>query len=144
MLALLCCVAGALTIARADGNREPAQVRERTGLFDQSDADTLGLPALTGQHTLIYKATRDGYKFCHHSNLAVFRDRLYAMWSNGEVHEDSKGQRILGCSTADGVTWTEPEVIAADPDGPEGPMPTAKARFVLKRAFLYGFDVEEK
>jgi hypothetical protein len=33
-------------------------------------------------------------------------------------HEDSNGQRILGCSTADGVNWSEPMVITADPDGP--------------------------
>ena len=106
-----------------------AQVRAKTGLFDQSQTSTLGLPTLKGEHKVIYKATKDGYKFCHHSNLVVFKDRLYAMWSNGKVGEDVNGQRILGCSTADGVNWTKPMVITADPDGPEGPRAAVAAGF---------------
>ncbi len=106
-----------------------AQVRARPGLFDQSARNTLGLPALKGEHVVIYMATKDGYKFCHHSNLVVFNNRLHAMWSNGKVHEDANGQRILGCSTTDGVNWTDPEVLAADPDGPTGPRAAVAAGF---------------
>lgn len=117
----------------------PAPIRARPGLFDQSDTSTLGLPPLKGEHAVLYKATRDRYKFCHHSNLVVFQDRLYAMWSNGEVDEDSNGQRILGCSTADGVSWTDPVVITADPDGSQGPRAAVAAGFHVHADTLTAF-----
>ena len=117
----------------------PAQVRAKTGLFDQSKANTLGLSTLKGEHAVIYKATKDGYKFCHHSNLVVFKNRLYAMWSNGMVGEDSNGQRILGCSTTDGVHWTKPSVITKDPDGPEGPRAAVAAGFHVHADTLTAF-----
>ncbi len=107
----------------------PAPIRAAPGLFEQSATDTLGLPTLEGEHAVLYRATQDDYKFCHHANLVVYRDRLHAMWSNGEVQEDSNGQRILGSSTVDGVTWTEPVVIAADPDGPTGSRAAVAAGF---------------
>ena len=107
----------------------PLPIRVKPGLFDQSKRPALGLPPLPGEHKLLYRATQDGYKFCHHSNLAVFKDRLYAMWSNGKVMEDANGQRILGCSTADGVNWTEPAVMARDPDGTDGPRAAVAAGF---------------
>jgi hypothetical protein len=117
----------------------PAPIRARPGLFDQSNANTLGLPTLRGEQTVIYTAPQDGYKFCHHSNLVVFKDRLYAMWSNGKVHEDSNGQRILGCSTADGVNWSEPVVITADPDGFDGPRAAVAAGFHVHADTLTAF-----
>ncbi len=101
----------------------------KPSLFDQSREKDLGLPTLNGEHTLIYRATKDGYQFCHHPNLVVFNDRLHAMWSNGKVDEDANGQRIVGCSTVDGVRWTNPVVIAADPDGPDGPRAAVAAGF---------------
>jgi len=119
--------------------RKPAQIRAKPGLFDQSQTDTLGLSTLEGEHTVIYKATRNGYKFCHHANLVVFQDRLHAMWSNGEVQEDSNGQRILACSTSDGVNWTEPVVIIADPDGPQGPRAAVAAGFHVHLDTLTAF-----
>ncbi len=107
----------------------PAPIQAKPGLFDQSTTNTLGLTTLKGEHAILYTATKDGYKFCHHSNLVVFKDRLYAMWSNGKVHEDFNGQRILSCSTTDGMNWSEPVVIVSDPDGPEGPRAAVAAGF---------------
>jgi len=78
------------------------------GLFDSSNLQTLGLPRIQGEHTQLYYAPEDGYKFCHHPNLVVFKDRLYCMWSNGKVSEDAPGQRILFCHTDDGVKWKSP------------------------------------
>ena len=117
----------------------PAPIRARPGLFDQSKTDSLGLSTLKGEHAVIYKATKDGYKFCHHSNLVVFNDRLHAMWSNGKEHEDTNGQHILGCSTADGVNWTEPVVITADPDGQKGPRAAVAAGFHVHAGTLTAF-----
>ena len=49
------------------------------GLFDQDQFATLGLPVITGENVTLYRATAEGYKFCHHANIGVFKDRLYAM-----------------------------------------------------------------
>ena len=63
---------------------------------------------------------KDGYKFCHHANLGVFDGKIYAMWSNGLVHEDRDGQRVLYCRSSNGVDWSKPMVLAEDPDGMGG------------------------
>jgi glycerophosphoryl diester phosphodiesterase len=91
--------------------------RVAPNLFDSSNVKTLGLKTVEGRHTLLYRATDDGYKFCHHPNLVIFRDRLYCMWSNGLADEDSPGQRILYSSSLDGHTWTEPVVLGDDKRG---------------------------
>jgi hypothetical protein len=116
----------------------PPPIRVKLGLFDQSQRPSLGLRTLKGEHSILFQATKDGYKFCHHSNLVVFKNRLHAMWSNGKVHEDSNGQRILGCSTADGVNWTKPKIIAADPDGP-GPRAAVAAGFHVHGGTMAAF-----
>jgi hypothetical protein len=90
-------------------------------LFDQQGGLSMGLPPIRATHTVLYCATTDSYKFCHHANLAVFRDRLYAMWSNGVQHEDATGQRILYCSTGDGLAWSKPAVLVEAPTAPSGP-----------------------
>lgn len=83
----------------------------------QFEKESLGLSTIPGEHVLLYLATEDGNKFCHHPNLAVFGDELYCMWSNGILDEDAPGQRILYCRTADGSTWTEPSLLAEHTDG---------------------------
>lgn len=80
-------------------------------LFDNGDLKTLGLKTISGRHTMLYRAPDDGYRFCHHPNLVVFRGRMYCMWSNGKVNEDDAGQRILYCHTADGKSWSPPKQL---------------------------------
>ncbi len=81
---------------------EPA-FRIAEGLFDATQPKTLGLKTIRGETTLLYKATKDTYRFCHHPNLIVFGDRLYCMWSNGKIGEDEPGQRILYAGSDDGT-----------------------------------------
>ena len=50
---------------------------------------TLGLPTVKGEHTILFRATEGSYKYCHQQNIGLFNGRLYAMWSNGIVDEDS-------------------------------------------------------
>ena len=88
-----------------------APFRAAPGLFDATNLRTLGLQTVHGMHTLLYQASDSGYKFCHHPNLVVFQNQLYCMWSNGLEHEDAPGQRILYSRSADGVTWTKPELL---------------------------------
>ncbi len=90
------------------------------GLFDQDQPATLGLGVAVGENVTLYRASAAGYKFCHHANIGVFKNRLYAMWSNGIEHEDHNGQRILYATSEDGIDWSEPGTLAPDPDGLEG------------------------
>lgn len=122
------CVAGLLLygnsvgLGRANGeDAASSPLRTVDRLFDQRNLITLGLPVIPAEHQVLYRATEDGFKFCHHPNLGVWNGRLYLMWSNGLTHEDHNGQRILYSSTVDGEHWSKPAVLAADHDGP-GPL----------------------
>ena len=64
---------------------------------------------------------KDGYKFCHHANLGVFDGKIYAMWSSGLVQEDHSGQSVSYCRSSNGIDWSQPVVLAEDPDGNVGP-----------------------
>jgi len=106
---------GALLVATFHGQAaDPTgpPLKAAKALFDLHQPKTLGLTQITGQHTILYRASKPGYKFCHHPQLVVFQGRCYAMWSNGVLAEDTPGQRILMCSSSDGRKWTEPEVLA--------------------------------
>ena len=97
-------------------------VRVTGGLFDQSQPLTLGLRTIKADHIIIYRATSDSYKYSHHANLGVFQGRLFAAWSSGVAHEDKNQQRVLYCQSEDGVHWSQPRVLAEDPDGQQGPL----------------------
>ena len=92
-------------------------------LFNHSDISTLGLPLLPSEQAVIYEAREDNNRFSHTSNLAVFQNRLYLMWSSGIIHEDAAGQVILFSVSDDGKTWSTPAVllspsdVAPDPNG---------------------------
>ena len=102
----------------------PIKIVDR--LFDQNSPATLGLSMIRAEHQVLYRATEDGYKFCHQQNLGVWKGRLYLMWSNGLTHEDHNGQRILYRWTADGENWSKTQVLADDHDGP-GPLACVSA-----------------
>ncbi|MEO2045299.1 MAG: exo-alpha-sialidase [Pirellulales bacterium] len=93
-----------------DDTPSKAPFRIASRIFQPGD-DNLGLEKAPGQDVILYRATDDGYKFCHHPNLVVFRDKLFCMWSNGIVGEDLPGQRILISTSSDGLTWTEPTML---------------------------------
>jgi len=78
------------------------------GLFDRDDPNTLGLEPVRGEHRILYRASVDGYRFCHHPNLVEFEGELLAMWSNGREGEDQPGQRVLISRSRDGESWSDP------------------------------------
>ncbi|MFT5466712.1 MAG: hypothetical protein ACI8UO_001812 [Verrucomicrobiales bacterium] len=83
------------------------------GLFDPSNAQTLGLSTVLGEHAEIHLATEEsGFRFSHHPSLVIFKDRLYCSWSSGRAHEDRPDQRVLISSSADGKTWAQSETLA--------------------------------
>ena len=98
------------SMARGD---DPAFVVQPE-LFQMEKAD-LGLKPLTGEHYSLYKAAAAKHKFCHHPNLVVFGDRLYAMWSNGVKDEDAGQQRVVYRSSKNGSDWTPVRVLSQTP-----------------------------
>lgn len=92
--------------------------RASEGLFDVSNAKTLGLTTIPGEHVEIHHATEEsGFRFAHHPGLIVFKERLYCSWSNGRAHEDRPDQRVLYASSADGKSWSAARVLVAPPEG---------------------------
>jgi hypothetical protein len=104
------------------------EVRIPDGLLHQEVEGSLGLESIPATHKVLYDASKESYRFCHHPNLVLYKGVLYAMWSNGIAGEDENGQRVLWTSSKDGETWSKPEVLVADPDG-DGPLNAVAAGF---------------
>ena len=91
-------------------------------------ADAPHMP-LAGQRICLYDASHDQHHFCHHPALGSFRNRLYAMWSNGLEGEDEIGQRVLYAVSDDGLRWSEPMVLCEAFPGKQGPVTLTAAGF---------------
>jgi hypothetical protein len=62
------------------------------------------------ESTLIYQPKTE-WTYSHHASLAFFKDRYYAIWSNGRRDEDAPGQRVLVATSADFRHWTTPRPL---------------------------------
>jgi predicted neuraminidase len=96
----------------ASADEAPISVKPR--LFDLSNAKTLGLKVVPGQHVSLYRAEKGDHQFCHHPSLVRFKGRFHCIWSNGVVGEDELGQRILTSSSGNGLKWSAPQPLAID------------------------------
>lgn len=52
------------------------------------------------------------WSYSHHASIVYFKGSFYAIWSNGRVHEDDPGQRVLLSTSPDFYRWTKPEPLA--------------------------------
>ncbi len=59
--------------------------------------------------SIVYDSSVSGWSYSHHASLAYFKNKYYAMWSNGKVNEDDIGQRVLMSTSEDCVSWSAPE-----------------------------------
>ncbi len=48
------------------------------------------------------------WAYTHHGYITAFKGKLYAMWSNGRVHEDDLGQRVMYSYSSDFESWSTP------------------------------------
>ena len=126
--ALVVIVTGEVIGVAANIELESAPLRIVDRLFDDENPTTLGLEAIPGDHTVVYRATEGNFTFSHQQNIGAFDGKLYLMWSNGITHEDHNGQRVLYAFSEDGVHWSEPALLAPDHDGP-GPLTNVAAGF---------------
>lgn len=59
----------------------------------------------------IYTGTRESGSYNHHAQLAKFKGGYFFGFSNGQVDEDTGGQRILICSSEDVRHWADPVCV---------------------------------
>lgn len=52
----------------------------------------------------VYAPQKD-WAYSHHPSITYFKDRFYAVWSNGMENEDDLGQRVLIAESFDGQIW---------------------------------------
>ena len=84
------------------------------------------------------------WAFAHQNGITYFKGKYYAGWSSGLVHEDAPGQRGMAAYSADGKTWSEPQVIAVPEQGTFGQKSLLFAQFVTTDEMLYAFFIEHE
>jgi len=73
-------------------------------------------PRATVESVYVYRPERE-WTYSHHQSIAFYRDRFYAIWSNGRVNEDDVGQRVLVSSADDFAKWEEPRPLVDSMQG---------------------------
>jgi hypothetical protein len=70
-------------------------------------------------HILVERAQLGGYHYLHESAVAFHRDVLYVCWANHPTNEVNFTDEVIRGrhSTDGGFTWSEPEILAAAPQG---------------------------
>lgn len=96
-------------------------------------AAPMDLPVVPGRTTTVFAGEKGKSQFNLHSYLIHFDGRFFAAWSSAAGREEDPDQRILFATSGDGHTWSAPRVLAADPDGPHGPL-----RWIARGLFLHG------
>ncbi|NLA52480.1 MAG: exo-alpha-sialidase, partial [Alcaligenaceae bacterium] len=67
-------------------------------------------PKLQTEKVYIYQPERD-WSYSHHASITFFKEKFYAIWSNGRINEDDLGQRVLISSSENFYDWTEPKPL---------------------------------
>jgi len=63
---------------------------------------------LAVKQSVVYDSSVHGWSYSHHASLVYYKNRYYAMWSNGKINEDDIGQRVLMASSEDAEHWSDP------------------------------------
>lgn len=86
-----------------------------------------------GRHSLVFRGEKGKSGFNLHSYIAHFDGRYWAAWSSAAVNEEDPDQHIRYATSRDGHVWSEPAVLAPDPDGAAGPQ-----RWITRGLFVEG------
>lgn len=109
--------ASGVTSAKAEG-KDPALLgdpKEQWYLPQQ-------FPVAKAKHSTVFKGVKGESGFNLHSYLAYFDNRFWAIWSSSKEDEEDPDQHLRYATSQDGHTWTASQVLAADPDGDNGPL----------------------
>lgn len=105
--------------------------RESAARITNLNAEMMG--KLESTRTIIQPYS-DDWAFAHHASLAVFKGKIYAMWSSGRIHEDDCGQRVMWSYT-DGFTDWKKAMVFSD---------TEQGEFSEAVKFAQGFCATEE
>jgi len=109
--------------------RTASHLLSRTGMLDDVNA----LPEAPARHSTVFRGVEKVSGFNLHSYIAHHDGRFWAMWSSSMVGEEDPDQQVLYATSRDGHRWSKAEVLAADPDGPQGP-----ARWIARGIYVTG------
>jgi hypothetical protein len=88
------------------------------GLFNQDQADTLGLTPAPGTETLtVFRPGEDDNTFNHGAVITEFKGRLFIQWQTSLRDEDSSDTRVVFSTSVDGRSWSKPRRLANSPPG---------------------------
>jgi hypothetical protein len=96
--------------------RDPALLLADPALL----ASPKSLEIAPSRTSAVYRGEAGAWQFNLHSYIARFDGRFWAVWSSGQVDEDSSSQIVRYATSTDGLTWSAPGIVADDPDGPAG------------------------
>lgn len=57
------------------------------------------------------------WAYCHHAGGIWFKGKYYVSWSNGRIHEDDLGQRVMYATSSDFYHWSEPKPLVDSMQG---------------------------
>lgn len=81
---------------------------------DPTKIDHARLPPIKGAHAVV--SPQDAtWKFALHNYLVHHEGRYWCMWSQGPPVEDEPSQHIRYATSADGLTWSAPRILAGPP-----------------------------
>jgi hypothetical protein len=84
---------------------------------DPAEIDWKALPRIPTAAAVVFRGVENVAAFNLHSYIAHHDGKFWAMWSCGKVHEDKAGQQVRYATSRDGMKWSEPELLAAPPEG---------------------------
>lgn len=89
-------------------------------------------PKLPVEKSFLYRPQAE-WTYSHHASITWFQGSFYAIWSNGRIHEDNPGQRVLIAASPDFRHWGEPRALV-------GPRPGQHSELVLTAAGFHQHD----
>ncbi len=85
----------------------------KSGLFDQTKTDDVGLSAAKGTEThTVFSPTSSTDHYSNNVVLVAFKDWLYCQWQSSATDEDSDDTWTAYSRSKDGKTWTAPMKLA--------------------------------
>jgi len=100
-------------------------------LDDASLAEPMKLPVAKGRTSTVFAGKKGQSQFNLHSYLIHFQGQFFAAWSSAAAEEEDPDQQILFSTSRDGHAWAVAKTLAADPDGPQGPL-----RWIARGLFI--------
>ena len=67
-------------------------------------------------HVTVERARKDGYHYLHEASIAYHRNTFYMAFANHRTMECGDNDELIrGCTSADGVHWSEPDIWVQAP-----------------------------